>query len=115
MRATLSNESYSGERRLPTPFKCPVCGEELERIGYSVAWSLGGAEKLRCHKCNRYLWWIWPDIERHGNSFYLEAKDGVDPYEYCREKGLLNPKYYQQNRPTTLTDFLECSEEVRAR
>ena len=100
---------------MATPFKCPVCGEELERVGYSVAWSLGGAEKLWCHKCNRYWWWIWPDTERHGNSFYLEARGGVDPYEYCKEKGLLNPKCYQQNRPTTLTDFLICSEEVKAR
>ena len=97
---------------LLTPFKCPVCGEELTGLCYSVAWSLGEAEKFWCRRCNSYWWWIWPDTERHGNSFYLETKDGVDPYEYCKEKGLLNPKYYQENRPTTLIDFLVCSEEM---
>ena len=30
-------------------------------------------------------------IQRGGDSFYLEAKDEVDPHEYCKQKGLLNP------------------------
>jgi len=77
-----------------------------------LAWSLGGAEKFLCSRFNRYWWWIWPDTERGGNSFYLEARDGVDPYEYCRERGLLNPRCYRESQPTTLTDFLVCSEEV---
>ena len=98
-----------------TLFKCPICGGELTGLGYVVAWTLGGAEKFWCRKCNIYWWWILPDTERAGNSFYLEARNGVDPYEYCKERGLLNPKCYQQDKPTTLTDFFLCSEEVRVR
>ena len=87
------------------PFKCPKCNGDLWPCGYSIAWSLGGADKFQCTKCKRFWWYVICNTHDVNSSFYISANK--DPMEECKKRDLLfiNKINKNEKRIKTLLDF----------